>query len=100
MDTKTEFRTLQHFIGGEWVDAEGGATFEDYNPLDDSVYAHVAHGTGNDMRKAIAALPFFAWQSQQISHILAINWEKSTPPTHGWWHYNKLLLPTLSRMMT
>lgn len=55
MDTKTDFRTLQQFIGGEWVDAEGGATFEDFNPLDDSVYAHVAHGTGNDMRKAIAA---------------------------------------------
>lgn len=55
MDTKTEFRTLQHFIGGQWVDAEGGATFEDINPLDDSVYAHVAHGTGDDMRKGISA---------------------------------------------
>ncbi len=55
MDTKTEFRTLQHFIGGQWVDAEGGATFEDINPLDDSVYAHVARGTGDDMRKGIAA---------------------------------------------
>lgn len=25
MDTKTNIETLQHFIGGEWVDAEGGA---------------------------------------------------------------------------
>ena len=55
MDTATEFKTLQHFIGGQWVDAPGGETFEDYNPLDDSVYAHVAKGTGDDIRKAIAA---------------------------------------------
>ncbi|MEL7345117.1 MAG: aldehyde dehydrogenase family protein, partial [Pseudomonadota bacterium] len=55
MDTKTQFKTLQHFIGGDWIDAEGGHTFEDINPLDDSLYAHVAKGTGDDMRKGIAA---------------------------------------------
>ncbi len=55
MDTKTEIKTLQHFIGGAWVDASNGATFEDYNPLDDSVYCHAAAGTGDDIRKAIAA---------------------------------------------
>lgn len=54
MDTKTDFQTLQHFIGGDWVDAEDGATFEVLNPLDDSLYARAAQGTGNDMRKAIA----------------------------------------------
>ena len=46
---------LKHFIGGEWADAKGGATFEDLNPLDDSVYAQVAKGTGDDIRKAVAA---------------------------------------------
>lgn len=55
MDTKTEIKTLQHFIGGDWVDAEGGATFEDFNPLDDSLYIYAADGTGNDIRKAVAA---------------------------------------------
>ncbi len=55
MDAKTDIKTLQHFIGGEWVDAEGGNTFEDLNPLDDSLYANAARGTGNDMRKAIGA---------------------------------------------
>jgi len=55
MDAKTEIKTLQHFIGGNSVDAEGGKTFEVLNPLDDSLYAHAALGTGNDMRKAIAA---------------------------------------------
>ena len=55
MDTKTDFKTLQHFIGGEWVDAGTGETFEDYNPLDDSIYALAAKGSGDDIRKAIAA---------------------------------------------
>jgi len=55
MDAKSEIRSLQHFIGGKWVDAEGSKTFEDLNPLDDSVYALAAHGTGGDMRKAISA---------------------------------------------
>lgn len=55
MDTKTEIRTLQHFIGGEWVDAKGGATFEDHNPVDDSLYCYAAEGSGDDIRKAVAA---------------------------------------------
>ena len=55
MDVTLDVETLQHFIGGQWLDAEGGETFEDLNPLDDSLYAHAAKGTGNDIRKAIAA---------------------------------------------
>lgn len=55
MDIKTEIRTLQHFINGEWIDAENDETFEDLNPLDDSLYARVARGTGKDMRGGIAA---------------------------------------------
>lgn len=55
MDTQTEFKTLQHFIGGAWVDASSGKTFEVTNPLDDSTYAFAAHGTGEDMRAAIAS---------------------------------------------
>ena len=48
-------KTLQHFIGGEWVDAEKGEVFDVLNPLDDSLYARAAKGTGNDMRRAITA---------------------------------------------
>ena len=55
MDVKTEIKTLQHFIGGRSVDAEGGKTFEVLNPLDDSLYSRAALGTGSDIRKAIAA---------------------------------------------
>ena len=55
MDAKTEIRTLQHFIGGKWVDAQAGAVFDVLNPLDDSLYALAARGTGGDMRDAVAA---------------------------------------------
>ena len=55
MDKKTDMTTLQHFIAGEWVDAEGGNVFDVLNPLDDSLYAQAAEGTGDDMRKAVAA---------------------------------------------
>ena len=55
MDTTTEIKTLQHFIGGEWEDAATGETFEDLNPIDDSLYAVAAKGSGDDIRKAIAA---------------------------------------------
>lgn len=55
MDTKTDNKTLQNFVGGNWLDAEGGKTYEVLNPLDDSNYCYAAHGTGNDMRAAIAA---------------------------------------------
>ncbi|MEM7440630.1 MAG: aldehyde dehydrogenase family protein [Pseudomonadota bacterium] len=55
MDAKTDIKTLQHFIGGTWQDAEGAKTFEVLNPLDDSLYAHAAHGTGADMGRAVAA---------------------------------------------
>ncbi|MDE0533178.1 MAG: aldehyde dehydrogenase family protein [Albidovulum sp.] len=55
MDSNTEIKTLQHFIGGRWVDAEDGAAFDVLNPLDDSLYARAAKGTSGDMRNAVAA---------------------------------------------
>ena len=55
MDGSKDIQSLQHFIGGQWVDAQGAATFEVLNPLDDSPYAHAAKGTAEDIRKAVAA---------------------------------------------
>ena len=55
METSADVRTLKHFIGGEWINAENNATFEVLNPLDDSLYIYAAQGSGNDIRKAIAA---------------------------------------------
>jgi acyl-CoA reductase-like NAD-dependent aldehyde dehydrogenase len=55
MNLSTEIKTLQHFIDGKWVDAQGGETFEVLNPLDDSLYAHSAKGSDDDMRAAVSA---------------------------------------------
>ena len=55
MDARTGITTCQHFIGGDWVDAEGGATFEVLNPLDDSLYARAADGSAGDIERAVAA---------------------------------------------
>jgi len=55
MDTKTEIKTVQHFIAGQWTSADDGQVFDVLNPLDDSLYCQAAKGTGGDMRKAVAA---------------------------------------------
>ena len=55
MNVKTDVSTLQHWIGGEWVDASGGETFDVLNPIDDSLYCRAAKGTGDDMRTAVSA---------------------------------------------
>ncbi|AOW13796.1 aldehyde dehydrogenase [Hydrogenophaga crassostreae] len=55
MNAKTELKTLQHWIAGNWVDASGAETFDVLNPLDDSLYCRAAKGTGADVRSAVAA---------------------------------------------
>jgi acyl-CoA reductase-like NAD-dependent aldehyde dehydrogenase len=42
-------------IGGKWVDAGGGRTFEDLNPFTGEVYARVPAGRREDATKAIEA---------------------------------------------
>ena len=42
-------------IGGEWVDATGGATFEVTNPADDRVLTRIADATPADGERALAA---------------------------------------------
>jgi succinate-semialdehyde dehydrogenase/glutarate-semialdehyde dehydrogenase len=46
---------LRMLIGGEWVDAEGGATFEAIAPSTGEVIATLPEGTRADAVRAIAA---------------------------------------------
>jgi acyl-CoA reductase-like NAD-dependent aldehyde dehydrogenase len=48
-------KTYQMFIGGEWVDAVSGATFDDMNPYTGEVYARVPKGDAKDAERAMAA---------------------------------------------
>ena len=62
-ETAHEIRDCRQLIGGEWLPAAAGATFEDYDPYTGDVVAHVPAGTREDARRAIeaAAGAFPAW---------------------------------------
>ena len=53
----------RQFIGGEWVDAADGATFEDRDPFTGEVVATVPAGTREDAHRAVeaAAAAFPGW---------------------------------------
>jgi acyl-CoA reductase-like NAD-dependent aldehyde dehydrogenase len=53
----------QLFIGGEWIDAGGGKTFDDGDPFTGDVVARVPAGTREDAKKAVeaAAAAFPEW---------------------------------------
>ena len=61
--TETAVRSLHHFVGGEWTESAGGATFDDIDPFTGAVVARVAAGTRDDARRAIdaASAAFEAW---------------------------------------
>jgi len=47
-------RTYQLLIGGRWVDAASGKTFEDVNPATAAVLANVAEADAEDVSRAVA----------------------------------------------
>ena len=61
--TGTGTPEYRQFIAGQWVRAEGGATFDDLNPYTGEVIATAAAGTREDARRAVeaAAAAFPAW---------------------------------------
>jgi acyl-CoA reductase-like NAD-dependent aldehyde dehydrogenase len=60
---ETDIRECRHFIGGEWVDAEAGDTFDDVDPFSGDVVARVAAGGRDDAKRAVesAAEAFQEW---------------------------------------
>jgi acyl-CoA reductase-like NAD-dependent aldehyde dehydrogenase len=48
-------KSYKMFVDGKWVDASGGETFEDMNPYTGEVYANVAAGRAEDVRRAVDA---------------------------------------------
>src|SRR5208283_3850760 len=48
-------RPRKLLIGGEWVEARSGKTFETYNPANGDVLAQVAEGDRADIDLAVAA---------------------------------------------
>jgi acyl-CoA reductase-like NAD-dependent aldehyde dehydrogenase len=60
---ETEILEYRHFVGGKWVPAAGGDTFDDRDPFTGEVVARVAAGGREDARAAVeaAAAAFPAW---------------------------------------
>ncbi len=56
-------RTCTQFIGGEWVDASDGRTFDDLDPFTGNTVARVAAGSRADAKRAVdaAAAAFPGW---------------------------------------
>jgi len=52
---KTDVGTYKQFIGGEWVDADGGRTFEDKDPFTGDTIGTVPAGSRADAKRAIEA---------------------------------------------
>jgi len=48
-------RPIRMFIGGQWVDATGGGTFEVRNPSDGKALAEVSAGEAPDIDRAVSA---------------------------------------------
>jgi acyl-CoA reductase-like NAD-dependent aldehyde dehydrogenase len=63
MATTTEVQELKQFIGGDWVGAADGSTYEDREPYTNDVFAHAPAGGADDAQRAIeaAVAAFPAW---------------------------------------
>ena len=63
--TLAEVQRRQQYIGGAWVDAADGRTFDDIDPYSGDVYARVPASTRADAATAVdsAAAAFPAWAS-------------------------------------
>ena len=54
---ETEIRHCRLFIGGEWVEADAGEMFDDFDPFTGDVVARVAAGGREDAKRAVEAAP-------------------------------------------
>src|SRR5438309_1523186 len=52
---KTEVRTYQMYINGEWVDSKSNKTFPVYDPASEEIIAQVPDSNAEDVNRAVAA---------------------------------------------
>lgn len=67
-------KSVQHFIGGGYVDSADGATFESISPIDNQPIAKVAEGSAEDASRAVvaAAAAFESWSRSDPAERKAI----------------------------
>jgi betaine-aldehyde dehydrogenase len=52
---KTEVRTYQMYVNGEWIDSKSNKTFPVYDPATEEVIAQVPEANADDVNRAVAA---------------------------------------------
>src|SRR5205814_4184050 len=52
---KTEVRTYQMYVNGEWVESKSSKTFPVYDPATEEVIAQVPDSNADDVNRAVAA---------------------------------------------
>ena len=52
---KTEVKTYQMYLNGEWVESKSGKTFPVYDPSSEEVIAQVPDANREDVDRAVAA---------------------------------------------
>ena len=74
---KTEIRTYQLYINGEWVASQSKKTFAVYDPASEEVIAQVPDANGEDVNRAVAAAkaaledgPWGATTAQERGRVL------------------------------
>ena len=91
VEPETDVATWQHYIDGEWVEAEGGDTFEVMNPSTEEVVGRAPAGTRADAQRAIAAArrSFDAgdWRDKTQAHRTQVMFEiaKHLQESSGEW---------------
>src|SRR5438093_12797304 len=74
---KTEVRTYQMYINGEWVDSKSSKTFPVYDPATEEVIAQVPDANAEDVNRAVAAAkaafedgPWAQTTAQELGRVL------------------------------
>src|SRR5258706_358018 len=79
---------IKMLIGGQWVEAASGKTFDTFNPANGQVLAKVAEGDAEDINRAVAAARK-AFESGP--------WPKLTPSQRGRLLWNVAIPPSSNR---
>ena len=86
---KTDVRTYQLYINGEWVDSKSNKTFPVYDPATEEVIAQAPDANADDVNRAVAAAkaafedgPWATTTAQERGRVLFRLADKDSPE-HG-----------------
>ena len=92
---KTDVRTYQMYVNGQWVDSKSNKTFPVYDPATEEVIAQVPEANADDVNRAVAAAkaafetgPWASTTAQERGRTLFRLAEKSARIQPCWPNWN------------